>query len=97
MGRQLAQAIMVEGTDLVQTAIDPLSHSHILLRVPLRRAAGERVGPIAKQWEGEVVLRKGGMLPLADAVAHLTLPALRAGPLPLPLDDAGGEGLGRDV
>ena len=26
------------------------------LIVPLRRAAGERVGPIAKQWEGEVVL-----------------------------------------
>ena len=26
-----------------------------LLKLPLRRAAGERVGPIAKQWEGEVV------------------------------------------
>jgi hypothetical protein len=25
------------------------------LKLPLRRAAGERVGPIAKQWEGEVV------------------------------------------
>jgi hypothetical protein len=36
-----------------------LLDSHISLRVPLRRAAGERVGPIAKQWEGEVVLRRG--------------------------------------
>jgi cytochrome c-type biogenesis protein CcmH len=26
-----------------------------LLKLPLRRAAGERVGPIAQQWEGEVV------------------------------------------
>ena len=25
------------------------------LKPPLRRAAGERVGPIAKHWEGEVV------------------------------------------
>jgi hypothetical protein len=25
------------------------------LKLPLRRVAGERVGPIAKQWEGEVV------------------------------------------
>src|ERR1700722_8039783 len=31
------------------------------IRVPLRRAAGERAGPIAKQWEGEVVLAKDGM------------------------------------
>ena len=45
------------------------------LRVPLRRAAGERVGPIAKQWEGEVVLPRDGMFPLVDAAAHLTLPA----------------------
>src|SRR5712692_10182874 len=42
---------------------------------------GERVGPIAKQWEGEVVLRRSRTLPLADAAAHLTLPAQGAGPL----------------
>jgi len=29
--------------------------SRIVVMLPLRRAAGERVGPIAKQWEGEVV------------------------------------------
>src|SRR5580700_3173372 len=39
-----------------------LSHPHIALRLPLRRAAGERKGPIAKQWVGEV-----------SAAAHLTL------------------------
>src|SRR6195256_6291679 len=62
------------------------------LRVPLRRAAGERVGPIAKQWEGEVVLRKGGMFPLANAAAHLTLPAQARVPSLSSRDDAGGEG-----
>jgi len=51
------------------------------------------VGPIAKQWEGEVVLRKGRMLPLADAAAHLTLPAQARVPSLSPRDDAGGEGL----
>jgi len=51
------------------------------------------VGPIAKQWEGEVVLRKGGLLPLADAPAHLTLPAQARVPSLSPRDDAGGEGL----
>jgi hypothetical protein len=65
----------------------------ILLRVPLRRVAGERAGPIAKQWEGEVVLRRGGMLPLADAAAHLTLPAQARVPSLSPRDDAGGEGV----
>ena len=69
------------------------THLSSPLRVPLRRAAGERVGPIAKQWEGEVVLLKGGMLPLADAAAHLTLPAQARVPSLSPRDDAGGEGL----
>jgi hypothetical protein len=36
-----------------EALLDP----HVSLRVPHRRAAGEGVGPIAKQWEGEVVLR----------------------------------------
>jgi hypothetical protein len=65
----------------------------ISLRVPLRRVAGERAGPIAKQWEGEVVLRRGGMLPLADAAAHLTLPTQARVPSLSPRDDAGGEGV----
>jgi hypothetical protein len=65
----------------------------ISLRVPLRRAAGERAGPIAEQWEGEVVLRRGGMLPLADAAAHLTLPAQARVPSLSPRDDAGGDGV----
>jgi hypothetical protein len=65
----------------------------ISLRVPLRRAAGERAGPIAQQWEGEVVLRRGGMLPLADAAAHLTLPAQAWVPSLSLRDDAGGEGV----
>ena len=69
----------------------------ISLRVPLRRAAGERVGPIAKQWEGEVVLRRDTMLLFADAAAHLTLPAQVRVPSLSPRDDAGGEGLRRDV
>ena len=37
----------------------PRALPHMPLRLPLRRAAGERVGPIAKQWEGEVVLPYG--------------------------------------
>jgi hypothetical protein len=32
-------------------------------RDPLRREAGERKGPIAKQWEGEVVFAKDAMSP----------------------------------
>src|SRR5580704_12720759 len=63
------------------------------LSVPLRRAAGERVGPIAKQWEGEVVFRRSEMLPLADTAAHLTLPAQARVPSLSSRDDAGGEGL----
>jgi hypothetical protein len=64
----------------------------ISLRVPLRRVAGKRAGPIAQQWEGEVALRRGRMLPLADAAAHLTLPARARVPSLSPRDDAGGEG-----
>ena len=65
----------------------------ISLRVPLRRAAGERAGPIAEQWEGEVVLRRGATLLLADAAVHLTLPAQARVPSLSPRDDAGGEGV----
>jgi hypothetical protein len=74
------------------------------LKVPLRRAAGERVEPIAKQWEGEVAFdievvsvilsEAKDLMPVAsgdwvlrcaqDDMTHLALPALRAGPLPLP-------------
>ena len=50
--------------------------------LPLRRAAGERAGPIAKQWEGEVV-RDTKTVRVVRSMTHLTLPALRAGPLPL--------------
>jgi len=49
------------------------------------------VGPIAKQWKGEVVLLKGRVFPLADAAAHLTLPAQARVPSLSPRDDAGGE------
>jgi hypothetical protein len=59
-------------------------------RAPLRRAAGEREGPIAKQWEGEVVFRPDAIL-RCEAETHLTLPTLRVGPLPLP-HFVGGEG-----
>jgi hypothetical protein len=34
-----------------------LSRAAFIFKLPLRRAAGERVGPIAKRWEGEVVLQ----------------------------------------
>jgi hypothetical protein len=43
-----------------------------------------------------VVFRKGGMPTLADAAAHLTLPAQARGPSLSPRDDAGGEGVQGD-
>jgi len=52
------------------------------LVVPLRRAAGERVGPIAKQWEGEVVLPKYEMdlvqapLPTSPSPRYARVPSL---------------------
>jgi hypothetical protein len=50
-----------------------------LLMRPLRREAGERVGPIAKQWEGEVVPRQQRCLRTGEET-HLTFPRCRAGP-----------------
>ena len=55
----------------------------LLAQGPLRREAGERKGPIAKQWGGQVVSNEGKWFQRVNA-AHLALPALRAGPLPLP-------------
>ncbi len=48
---------------------------------PLSARSGEREGPIAKRWEGEVFLRGSSLSVFA---AHLTFPRLRRGPLPLP-------------
>ncbi len=63
-------------------------------QVPLRRAAGERVGPIAKQWEGEVVLLTDQVFrwqtprPTSPSPRYARVPSLS------PRDDAGGEGPG---
>ncbi len=46
---------------------------------------------MAKQWEGEVV-PGWKVMRVAKSKTHLTLPTLRAGPLPLPRC-AGEEGL----
>jgi hypothetical protein len=61
-----------------------------LLTLPLRRAAGERAGPIAKQWEGEVVPRQQRCSGTGKKT-HLTSPRWRAGPFLSPAYDAGGE------
>jgi hypothetical protein len=50
---------------------------------PLRRAAGERKGPIAKQWGGEVVVDKNEMLLVRTSQPTSPSRAAR-GPLPLP-------------
>ena len=63
------------------------------LKPPLRRAAGERKGPIAKQWEGEVVVLMSETLgmwaprPTSPSPRYARVPSLS------PRDDAGGEGL----
>ena len=44
--------------------------------LPLRHAVGERVGPIAKQWEGEVVgVTKTSLASDRKESRHLSLPA----------------------
>jgi len=48
---------------------------------PLSARSGEREGPIAQRWEGEVFFRG---VRLSAFAAHLTFPHLRRGPLPLP-------------
>src|SRR5690348_3785358 len=48
---------------------------------PLSARSGEREGPIAKRWEGEVFPHSASLSVFA---AHLTFPRLRRGPLPLP-------------
>ena len=60
---------------------------------PLRREAGERKGPIAKQWVGEVVADKHGIFlvwapwPTSPSPHFARVPSLS------PRDDAGGEGV----
>jgi len=51
------------------------------LKKPLSARSGEREGPIAKRWEGEVFLRRASLSVFAT---HLTFPRQRRGPLPLP-------------
>src|SRR4029077_2217738 len=45
---------------------------------------GRGWGPLRSNGRVRWWLRKGGVLPLADAATHLTPPTLRVGPLPLP-------------
>jgi hypothetical protein len=65
---------------LFQSSGEPLPvqmlwHGHILLMLPLRHEVGERAGPIAKQWEGEVagVSKRRGER--KKEFRHLSLPA----------------------
>ena len=48
--------------------------------VPLRRVAGERVGPIAKQWEGEVVLHEAKCQRLQTPLPTSPSPRRRGSP-----------------
>jgi hypothetical protein len=57
---------------------------------PLRRSAGERKGPIAQQWEGEVAPDTKAM-PVERSKTHLSLPASRVPSLSPRY--AGGEGV----
>ena len=59
-----------------------LHEASLALMGPLRRAAGERKGPVAQQRGGEVVSQRH-VLSFPRNMTHLTLPA-DAGPLPLP-------------
>ena len=52
------QAFVIPGTSMGSL------FAHVALQGPLRRAAGERKGPIAKQWVGEVVDDKEGIFRL---------------------------------
>ena len=70
-----------------------VTRSRFVCLGPLHRAAGERKGPIAKRWEGEVV---------SDATAIYgskrkkpTSPSPRFARVPSlsPREDAGGEGV----
>ncbi len=58
---------------------------------PLRRAAGERKGPIAKQWGGEVVVDKHGIFRVRAPQPTSPSRASR-GPLPLPPRKRGRRG-----
>src|SRR5580700_2157062 len=57
--------------------------SEIIAQGPLRRAAEERKGPIAKQWVGEVVGDKHGLF-LLPAPQPTSPSRASRGPLPLP-------------
>ena len=59
-----------------------LQETSLDLMGPLRRAAGERKGPVAQQRVGEVASQRP-VLSLSKNMTHLTHPA-GAGPLPLP-------------
>jgi hypothetical protein len=60
---------------------------------PLRRAAGERKGPIAQRWVGEVVSITTAMCEWRGTMTHLTSPALTARVPFLSPRYAGGEDL----
>ncbi len=61
-------------------------------RAPLRREAGEREGPIAKQWEGELVFLAGEIFPGVGAAP--TSPSPRYARVPsLSPHFVGGEGV----
>jgi hypothetical protein len=66
--------------------------SALRLKRPLRRAAGERKGPIAKQWEGEVVFIAGEIFPGIGTAP--TSPSPRCARVPsLSPHFVGGEGI----
>jgi hypothetical protein len=63
---------------------------------PLRREAGEREGPIAQQWEGEVVESLDAIFPLQAPWPTSPSPRFARVPSLSPHEDVGGEGLSRE-
>ncbi len=59
---------------------------------PLRRAAGERKGPITKRWEGEVVFDTTAISGSKSKKPTSPSPRFARVPSLSPRDDAGGEG-----
>jgi hypothetical protein len=69
-----------------------MTSSSSALRAPLRHEVGEREGPIAKQWEGEVVLLSGEIFPGGGGTP--TSPSPRCARVPtLSPHFVGGEGI----
>ena len=75
-----------------------LQCGHISLMLPLRHEVRERAGPIAKQWEGEVVIVSKTLRVTKEKNPDTSPSPRKRGSPPSPhAYDARGEGLRRDV